>query len=115
MGRIATTPVHRGWRLLAAYNAYLILTERLNRTGSIKRLDINQAYALLSHCGFMTQANGVELQRKECPVCSIRYPIVINEQLALQGCPVCAINANCLRLSDQAVSSRRTDTASPTS
>ncbi len=114
MGRITTTPVQRGWRLLAAFNAYLCLTEKLNETASIKRLDINQAYALLSHCGFMTRAIDVELQRKECPVCSISYPIVINEQLALQGCPVCAINANCLRLSHQAAPSRRTATASQT-
>ena len=108
MGQITTTPMQRGWRLLAAFNAYLCLTEKLNQTASVKRLDINQAYALLTHCGFMTRANGVELQRKECPVCSIIYPVVANEELDSQGCPVCAIHANCLRLSNQASSSGRT-------
>lgn len=108
MGKITTLPVHRGWRLLAAFNAYLGLTEKLNQTASVKRLDINQAYALLSYCGFMTRANGVDLQLKECPVCSISYPVVTNEQLNSQGCPVCAIHANCLRLSHQATSSGRT-------
>jgi Flagellar transcriptional activator (FlhC) len=114
MGSITTTPVQRGWRLLAAFNAYLSLTENFNQSGSIKRLDINQAYALLTHCGFMTWANGPELQRKECPVCSINYPIVANERLDAQGCPVCAINANCLRLAHQAAASGRRAATSQT-
>ncbi len=44
MGKITTSPLQRGWRLLAAFNAYLRLTETLSQTASIKRLDINQAY-----------------------------------------------------------------------
>ena len=107
MGTITTTPVHRGWRLLAAFNSYISLTEKLNQTISIKRLDINQAYALLTYCGFMTLHSGVELQRRQCPICSINYPVVASERLDKQGCPVCAINANCLRLSQQASPSER--------
>jgi hypothetical protein len=114
MGSVTTTPVQRGWRLLAAFNAYLSLTEMLMQSASIKRLDINQAYALLTYCGFMTRANAVELQLKECPVCSINYPVVVNEQLNSQGCPVCAIHANCLRLSQQAAASGRAAATSQT-
>ena len=112
MGEITTTPVQRGWRLLAAFNAYLSLTEELNQAASTKQLDINQAYALLTYCGFMTRASGVEMQLKQCQVCSINYPIVANELLDAQGCPVCAINANCLRLSHQAATSGRAAAAS---
>jgi len=102
MGKITPTPVHRGWRLLAAFNAYLSLTEKLSKTTPIKRLDINQAYALLTYCGFLTLPSGAELQRTQCPVCCINYPVVANEELNTQGCPVCAINATYQRLSDQA-------------
>ena len=114
MGKITTTPVQRGWRLLAAFNSYLSLTEKLNQTAPLKRLDINQAYALLTYCGFMTLPHGTELQRKECPICAIQYPVAANERLESQGCPVCAINANCLRLSHQAPSSGRDDPTSRT-
>lgn len=111
MGEIITTPVQRGWRLLAAFNSYLSLTEKLSQTIPIKRLDINQAYALLTYCGFMTLPIGAELQLKECPICSINYPVVANEALDIQGCPVCAINSNCQRLSHQASPSGREDPA----
>ena len=107
MGKVTTTPVQRGWRLLAAFNSYLSLTEKLNQAIPVKRLDINQAYALLTYCGFMTMPSGAELQRKECPTCLIHYPVAANERLDSQGCPVCAIHANCLRLSQQASSSGR--------
>ena len=101
MGKITPTPAQRGWLLLAAFNAYLSLTEKLHATTAVKRLDINQAYALLTYCGFMTLPSGAELQRRQCPICSINYPVVANEALDSQACPVCAINANCQRLSGQ--------------
>lgn len=107
VGKITKTPVQRGWRLLAAFTVYLSLTEKLCQTASIKRLDINQAYALLIHCGFMTYTGAVELQRKECPACLITYPIVTTEPANRQGCPVCAMNANHLRLVRQASRSGR--------
>lgn len=107
MGNITATPVQRGWRLLAAFNSYLSLTEKLSVSTSLKRLDINQAYALLTYCGFLTQRSEAELQRIECPICAIYYPVAAHEPLEKQGCPVCAINANCLRLSQQASPSRR--------
>jgi len=107
MGEITATPLQRGWRLLAAFNAYLSLTDKLSKTTSLKRLDINQAYALLTYCGFLTHPGEAELQRKECPICAIHYPVAVNESLERQGCPVCAINANCVRLSRQASPSGR--------
>jgi hypothetical protein len=108
MLKITSTPMQRGWLLLAAFNSYLSITEEsLNAVNSIKRLDINQAYALLSYCGFMTMLNGAELQLKQCPLCSIGYPVVAAETLDIQGCPVCAIDENCERLSNQAPLARR--------
>jgi len=112
MGTITPTPVHRGWRLLAAFNSYISLTERLSSTIPIKRLDINQAYALLTYCGFMTLHIDVELRRKECPNCSLSYPVAAREHLDKQGCPVCAINANCQRLSRQTSRDGRRSTVS---
>jgi len=50
------------------------------------------------------------LDSKECPVCFISYPVVTTERPDLQGCPICAINANNIRLSRQ---SRRPESASP--
>ncbi len=104
--------VNRGWQLLAAFTVYLGLTEKLHQATAIKRLDINQAYALLTHCGFLAQPGAVDLQRKECPVCLIRYPVAVNEQIDTQGCPVCAMNANSRRLSQQSSPSRRQKPAS---
>jgi hypothetical protein len=106
MGKITPTPVQRGWRLLAAYNAYLRFTEKLNETAPNQRLDINQAYALLTYCGFMTLQSGAELQRRQCPKCSFYYAIVANERLEGQGCPVCAIDANSRRLARARLASR---------
>ena len=108
MAKITSTPVQRGWLLLAAFNSYLSITEeKLSPADSIKRLDINQAYALLTYCGFMTMLNGAELQLRQCQICSISYPVVAAEALDIQGCPVCAIDDNCERLSDQAPLARR--------
>jgi transcriptional activator FlhC len=106
MGKITATPVQRGWRLLAAFNAYLSLTEKLAQATRVKRLDINQAYALLTYCGFMAQASGTELRRRQCPTCSLHYPVVANERLDTQGCPICAINIHVRRLVDQMSPSR---------
>jgi hypothetical protein len=104
---MTATPLHRGWRLLASFSVYLSLTEKLYQTAAVKRLDINQAYALLSHCGFLAQPADAELQRKECPSCLISFPIVTTEPLDRQGCPVCSMNANSLRLTRQTPSSAR--------
>ena len=98
IGKSTPTPVHRGWRLLAAFDAYLALTETFIQVAAVKRLDINEAYSLLTYCGFLTLPNGAELQRTLCPVCCIYYPVVVKEQL---GCPVCAMNATYQRRTQQ--------------
>ena len=108
MAKISSTPVQRGWLLLAAFNSYLSITEeKLSPADAIKRLDINQAYALLSYCGFTTMPNGAELQLRQCEICSISYPVVAAEALDIQGCPVCAIDENCERLAKQAPLAKR--------
>jgi len=107
VGKITEAPVHRGWRLLASFGVYLSLTEKLHQTASIERLDINQGYALLSHCGFMAQQSGAEMRRKECPRCLISYPVMVIEPNQMQRCPVCAMNANIGRLSRQATRAGR--------
>jgi hypothetical protein len=98
IGKITDVPLHRGWRLLAAFNTYLSLTEKLARDTGVKRLDINQAYALLTHCGFLEDSGAHELERTECHVCLMSYLVVRTERLDLQGCPICAMNANATRL-----------------
>lgn len=109
MSKITPAPAHRGWLLLAAFNSYLSLTEKLHATITVKQLDINQAYALLTYCGFMTLQNAAELQLRQCPICTINYPVVVNELLDNQACPVCTINANCRRLAEQASRSASED------
>jgi len=107
MGKIAETPLQRGWQLLAAFNAYLALTDKLHATTSAKRLDINQAYALLTYAGFLAVRAEAELQPQRCPDCRVAYPVAVHEPRGKQNCPVCAINANCLRLAGQASPSTR--------
>ena len=89
LGKLVETPVQRGWHLLAAFTIYLSLTEKLSRSASVDRLDINRAYALLAHCGFMAPTGNVELQRKECPSCLISYLVVSGERVDKPHCPVC--------------------------
>jgi len=111
MGKFTAERLQRGWQLLAAFNGYLRLTEKLSQTTSVKQLDINQAYALLSYCGFMTSSPGAELQRRVCPVCSIKYPVIAGEELDRQRCPVCTVSANGPSLSRTDCASDSEDTA----
>lgn len=105
--RITQAPLHRGWRLLAAYKAYLSITEKLSQTTSIKRLDINQAYALLAHSAFLTRTSEAEVKRHRCPVCLLKYPVVSSKSPDSQSCPACVMNAHKQRFAGQ--SSRQSD------
>jgi len=105
-GELSEVPLQRGWRMLAAFNTYLKITQTLHESSGVKRLDINQAYALLTHCGFL-EARDPALTRKECPVCLIRYLVVAQEPPDTQRCPVCALDANNRRLAREASASRR--------
>ncbi len=109
LGNITATPLHRGWRLLASFNSYLSVTEKLVATTSVKRLDINQAYALLAYCGSITVPHGADIKRKLCDCCSILYPVINEGYREPQRCPICTINANCKRLSDLRRSSTKDD------
>ena len=40
---LSSVPLQRGWRLLAAFNTYLGVTQDLHESSGIRRLDINQA------------------------------------------------------------------------
>ena len=91
--------------MLAAFSVYLSLTDKLYRETGVKRLDINNAYALLTHCGFLEAGAKSELQREACPVCLMSYLVVTTERLDLQGCPICAMNANSVRLAQQGIDS----------
>jgi Flagellar transcriptional activator (FlhC) len=102
IGTITTMALQRGWRLLAAFNSYQSLTEAISRTGSVRRLDINQGYALLTYCGFLSGEGAAEIKRAQCPTCFIRYPVLAATKPGARRCPVCALDANLRRLAEQA-------------
>ena len=101
MGKITGQPLHRGWQLLASFTVYLSFTERQYAEMRIKRLDINQAYALLSHARFLSPSAGGDMRRKECPSCRLSYPVAPADPLDTQKCPLCAINSNLNHLTRQ--------------
>jgi len=101
--RISQIPMHRGWRLLATFKSYLSITEKLSKETAIKRLDINQAYALLAHCAFLTRTSEAEVKRQRCPTCLLKYPVVVSRSLDSQACPACAMSAHKQRLADHGV------------
>jgi hypothetical protein len=109
IGRIMERPLHRGWQLLAAFNAYLSITEELQRATAVNRLDINQAYGLLTHCGFLEDPKA-ELQRRACPSCLITYLVVTSVPLRSQHCPVCSMDKNSRRLAHLRQSSTEAST-----
>ena len=107
MQLITKTPLHRGWRLLAAFKAYLSITQKLTEATATKRLDINQAYALLAHTAFLTQVPGAAVKLRRCPACLLKYPTTLSKPLDSQVCPACTMNANLQRLSGQGMKPNR--------
>jgi hypothetical protein len=107
MATISAIPLQRGWRLLAAFNTYLTFSETPKPGAASKRLDINQAYTLLTYCGFLSPHSDAEIQRRQCPTCSMNYPILASKSPQSQGCPLCATNANLERLAAQASTAAR--------
>jgi hypothetical protein len=94
--RIATiteTTPHRGWHLLAAFRSYISLTEPLWKATAVTRLDINQAWGLLTHCGFLENPKA-EIQRRLCPNCLVNYLVIAGMSLRHQPCPICSIDSN---------------------
>lgn len=102
MSRITPMPLHRGWLLLASFNSYLALTTKSEENSPVKRLDINQAYALLTYSGFLDANAGAALLRKQCPTCLIKYPVLAKHQGSPQSCPLCVMKATHRRLATQA-------------
>lgn len=102
--RIADYPIHHGWLLLHAYKSYLNQTQKIvDAVPGVRRLDINQAYALLARVSFLHPKVAKEnvLQREPCVICGTNYLVVTNEEQDHQHCPVCLINQNAERLAEQ--------------
>lgn len=93
--------LHRGWRMLAAYRCYLWSTEPIPGQRRYRRLDINQAYALLSHCQFL-ESRDAQIQRRRCARCMLQYLVLKHAPSARQSCPVCTIDAHHENRVDQA-------------
>lgn len=98
--------LHRGWRMLAAYRCYLWSTQPGPGQRRYRRLDINQAYALLTHCHFL-ESKDAEIQRRRCARCMLQYLVLNHAVKARQRCPVCTIDAHHEHLVDQGRRSRR--------
>ena len=113
LSRITATPPHRGWLLLTAFNSYQSITTKLHEVTSIRKFDINQAYALLTFCSFLALPNSAELQLRQCTNCSITYPVVAIEPLDNQPCPVCTISAHYYRLAHKTASTNIENSAYP--
>lgn len=105
-GAITETKLHRGWHLLMAHRCYLQLTEPLRQSTAVARLDINQAWSLLTHCRFLEDPRA-ELQRHVCPECLVNYLVIRRKPLRDQPCPICSINSNSERLSELRTIPRR--------
>ncbi len=109
IGSLTEQPLHRGWQLLAAFNAYLAITDSLTKSAAVKQLDINQCFALLTRCGFL-QDPRAELGRRECPSCLISYLVVASLPASAQPCPVCSMSNNARRLAAQAAAAAQSRT-----
>lgn len=112
IGAITETKLHRGWHLLVAHRCYLQLTEPLRQATAVARLDINQAWSLLTHCRFLEDPRA-ELQRHPCPDCMVNYVVLPRKPLRDQPCPICSINSNSERLSELRSIPRRRKRSAP--
>lgn len=99
VGQACALVPNRGWQLVTAFNSYANLWPA-SETATGQRLDVNLAYAMLTHAGFLESGNA-ELQRARCPSCMLRYLVVRSIALERQRCPVCSIEANHQRLARQ--------------
>lgn len=110
MGDLVEYEIHKGWRLLHAFRAYLAQTQKMvDQNPNVKRLDINQAYSLLTKVGFLDPRyqDTSDLRRHACPQCNVQYLVLVDEESDTQQCPVCAMHQNAKRLASQASSTVR--------
>lgn len=99
--RIASYRINEGWLIVRAFESYLAQTQKLvDGVPGTKRLDINQAYALLVKVSFLNPefVKDNVLQRQPCTGCGVNFLVVTNEEPDNQFCPVCAINQKAERL-----------------
>lgn len=100
IGEAAQMRLNRGWQLMTAYNAYAALRAGPNAPTEGRQLDVNSAYVLLSHAGFL-ESPRAELQRTRCKACMLRFLIVRSVPLDAQACPLCRMSRNYARLARQ--------------
>lgn len=103
---LTSMKLHRGWRMLAAHRCYLWSTQPGPGQRRFRRLDINQAYALLMHCRFL-ESKDADIQRRRCPRCMLRYLVLKHEAFSRQSCPVCTIDAHYEHLIERGIRSSR--------
>jgi hypothetical protein len=104
MTKIVDYPLNKGWLLLHAYRAYIAQTQKLvDALPATKRLDINQAFALLGRISYMDPklARISDLQRHTCTSCSVTYLLATSAERDTQRCPVCSINNHALSRGEQ--------------
>jgi hypothetical protein len=102
MGNVVPFAVLRGWRFLASFRSYLRMTDLLAERTGAKRLDINQAYSLLIHAGFLQRPEVADVRLRPCGKCHFQYVVLTGEEMDTQDCPVCSMNSRFKRLSAQA-------------
>jgi len=100
IGNASEVRLNRGWQLFMAFTTYSSLYANAGPLAIGRRLDVNLAYALLVHAGFL-ESRQAELQRVRCATCMLRYLVVRSLPLERQKCPVCSISTNHLRLARQ--------------
>lgn len=100
IGEAAQMQLNRGWQLVTAYDAYAAVRACSGTPTEGRQLDVNSAYVLLSHAGFL-ESPLAELQRTRCKACMLNYLIVRSVPLSAQACPMCRMSRNYARLARQ--------------
>lgn len=84
-------PVHAGWLLVTAYQAYLRLTEDIaSQVPRLARLTLGNAYDLMMHVGFRRR-HLATISLKECADCGSPYLVSTEVEKDACGCPLCAM------------------------
>lgn len=84
-------PVHAGWLLVTAYQAYLRRTEAIaDEVPRLSRLTLGNAYDLMMHVGFRRR-HMAAIVVKECGDCGSPYLLAAELERESCGCPLCAM------------------------
>lgn len=87
IAKLSSQPMNKGWLLLQAFEEYKRQTEKLAQSANIKRLDINQAFALLVLAGGTSVAEYADIGLIHCKHCDREYLVNKTRELATQPCP----------------------------